>query len=409
MHRLQLIHPGQPVGGITLQPGSPVPTYSLSLPASAPTSGQALGSNGSGLSWVSGGASFSSITSTGASNTIDNLNNALSWSWSGSSSNIAALMLSTNLINKSIPTATTLRLALTGPNIGALQQTTTLDIVNSRTGTGSINYGVKINGSEVLGGSNTSEDQPALMVVNGLTGFGTTMPSAIVHIGSGTNTANAGAPLKLHNGRANVSLDTYTGTNDYKAGEMAYWDTVFVSSVANDMMGTMPSIMYRCLNDSLANNQSVTNYNPTTGVWYDLFRAASGLPTITLPRGTYEFEILFLLNYSGYIGFRFLEGGTPTVEYAWMTLAYDGGTSSGNDAKDVSFNVTSSNDRIEGPNATANDQVFIRGIIRVTSATADLTPQLRPSSSAATDIHRNAYMKISCLGADNVKRRGKWE
>ncbi|MBU3742465.1 MAG: hypothetical protein FGM24_09310 [Candidatus Kapabacteria bacterium] len=409
LHRLQLVHPGVPTAGITLQPPASVPTYTLNLPATAPTGGQILTSNGTnGLSWGSAGASFSGITSSTASNTIDNGNNALTWSWSGSSSNNAVLSLFAPA--PVTPALTGLRLSLTGANATASQTTTTLAVSNTRTGTNSTNYGLWIYGSEVLGPGNTSEDNPALTVVNGLSGFGTTAPTAIVQIGAGTSTANAGAPLKLHNGRANVSLDSYTATNDYKAGEMTYWDTVFVSSVANDMMGTMPSTMFRCANDS------ATNVAHSSTTWYNLFRSGtppnvtSVNPTITLPKGTYEFEILFLITTDWKFGFGFLEGAGSTVEYSWMATGWQGGQSTVGNSNVVTLNVAATNTEIIPTGGSQYTQVFIRGILRVTSTTADLTPQIYINTSSNSDnVYRNNYMKISCLGADNVKRRGKWE
>ena len=411
LHRLQLVHPGAPASGITLQPPALVPTYTLNLPATAPTNGQTLTSNGTnGLSWGTAGAAFSGITSTTASNTIDNGNNALTWSWSGTTTNTGVLGVSTSLVNKAIARATTLQLSLTGANTTASQTTTTLVATNTRTGTGSTNYAIKINGSETLGGGNTSEDQPALYVVNGLTGFGSTAPTAIVQIGAGTSTANAGAPLKLHNGRANVSLDTYTATNDYKAGEMTYWDTVFVSSVANDMIGTMPSTMYRCTNDS------ATSVDHASSTWYNLFRngtpptVTSVNPTVTLRKGTYEFEIMFLMTTDWKFGFGFLEGPGSTVEYSWMATGWQGARSTGATANVVTFNTVATNTEIIPQGGSQFTQVFIRGILRVTSTTADITPQIYINTSSNGDIvYRNNYMKISCLGADNVKRRGKWE
>ncbi|MEY3386660.1 MAG: hypothetical protein RIR53_1471 [Bacteroidota bacterium] len=411
LHQLQLVHPGAPASSIRLQPPASVPTYTLNLPTSAPASGQVLASNGSnGLNWASTGAAFSSITSTTAANTIDNANNPITWSWSGSSSNNAVMSLIASA--PVTPALTGLRLSLTGANAAASQTTTALAVSNTRTGTNSTNIGLWIYGAEALGPGNNSENGPALTVVNGRTGFGSTAPTAIVQIGAGTSTANAGAPLKLHNGRADVSLDTYTAANDYKAGEMTYWDTVFVSSVANDMMGTMPSTMYRITNDSLVSFDAASN------TWYNLFRfgnppnvaATSVNATVTLVKGTYEFEIMFLMTTDYKIGFGFLEGPGSTVEYSWMATGFQGGRSTGATANVVTFNTAATNTEIIPTGGSQFTQVFIRGILRVTSATADITPRIYINTTSAGDgADRNNYMKISCLGADNVKRRGKWE
>ncbi len=399
LHQFRLVHPNTPLSGITITPPGTVPTYSLQLPAAAPTNGQVLLTNGLGsLSWGSPTASFSSITAPVASNTIDNGSNALTWSWSDPSVGHDGFLFIDAPNLRSPQTSTTMRLSLTGANVNANQSTSTVKITNTRTGTGSVNAGMLLVGGSADVMLGPIDKAPTLLVTNGLTGFGTAAPSAIVHLGAGSNTANAGAPLKLFNS-AEVSIGSMV--NDFVAGEVGYWDSVFISTSAADMAGTMPSVMYRCLNDSTT-GQSVSNLS-----WNNLFNTVSANPTVTLINGLYKFEILVALVYDWAFGFRFNVAAGGTVEYSWMSQAW-GDFSTAN--YHVTFNTTNSNINVADESGGSSAHFLIRGVLRVTSQKADVTPQWYSKSSDNTvGIKRNSYLKISRLGGHQRVWRGKWD
>ena len=399
LHQFRLVHTNTPSSGITITPPSAVPTYTLQFPNVAPSNGQVLVTNGLGsLSWGAPSVSFSSITAPVASNTIDNGSNALTWSWSDPSVGHGGFLFIDAPNLRSPQTSTTMRLSLTGANVNANQSTSTVKITNTRTGTGSVNAGLLLYGGSPAGTLGVSDKAPTLLVTNGLTGFGTATPSAIVHLGAGSNTANAGAPLKLFNS-AEVSIGNMV--NDFVAGEVGYWDSVFISTSAADMAGTMPSVMYRCLNDSTT-GQSVDGMS-----WNNLFNTASANPSITLIQGLYKFEILVALVYDWAFGFRFNVGAGGTVEYSWMSQAW-GDFATGN--YHVTFNTTNSNTNLTDASSGTNAHFLIRGVLRVTSQTADVTPQWYSKSSDNTvGIKRNSYMKISRLGGHQRVWRGKWD
>ena len=387
LHGFDLVHPSAPTQAISIRYPSVSTNMPLTPPIVGPANNQALVSNGSGgLNWSSAAPALSSVTAAVATNTIDHGNNPQTWSWSGASSLSQAWWLNGPSTYTSDQTA--VRLSLSGANANATQTTTTLSINNTRTGTGAKNIGLMVEGA-------INDRAATILVTNGLSGFRTSAPTAIIQLGPGTSTANSGAPLKLQ---------PFSLTLDRVAGNINFNGEVFQSSTAADMSGTMPSIMYRCLNDSL------NNWSPTGSSWNNLFNSATALPTVTLEKGVYRVEILVGMTYDWSFGFRFNVAAGGTVEYLWMSAAYGDVSTAGN-AHYVTCNTTNSNLVLSPDTGGGSPQMFIRGILNVTSATADVTPQwFADASNNGTNTWRNNTMKITKLGAiDGTLRVGKWD
>jgi hypothetical protein len=129
---------GSAAGYVQIQPSATTTSYTLTLPAAAPSvSGYVLSSTTSGvLSWVSGASGstpLSSLTSATTTNVIDSTNYSQTWGWSTLGSN-TALTLTTSMTTGTL-------LSLTNTNAGS-NTGTMLSVTDATTGTGYGVYGV---------------------------------------------------------------------------------------------------------------------------------------------------------------------------------------------------------------------------------------------------------------------------
>lgn len=391
LHGFDLVHPAAPASPISFRLPASFNDMSFILPLSAPTSNQVLVSGGANnpMQWSSSAApALSSLTAAVASNTIDNSNFAQTWEWTGT---VWARCWWINGATTYSQNTTAMKLSLTGANANASQTTTTLRLRNSYGGTRPRNIGLWVEGWEGSGWAGA----PTIIVSNGLTGFRTTTPSAIVHLGPGTSTANSGAPLKL---------GVPSGAETRKAGDVCFASTeVAISNVADDMAGVMPSKMFRCLNEE-------SEYIATNLSWNNVFNTTTNLPTFTLDSGLYRFEAIIGMTYDNDYGFGF-NVLTGTVETLWMTV-------SGQAANNINNHKSTCNTALTNTailtNATGTISCFfVRGILKVTTGTADLTPRFYARvSNNSTNSWKNNTVKITKIGVPNLNNNyqvGKWD
>lgn len=202
--------------------GSLTTSYTLTLPNDDGTTGQVLSTNGTGtLSWITAGgsSSLSGLTAATGSNTIDNLNNVQTWTWS-TIAGASAFTYSYTGLTTGIGTL----INGNGLTTGTLNQiVTTNNSVNSTNGLLYVNNsGSSTSGNVFKVSSNGNSTGPGLLVkANGNSGFGTTLPTStlsvseqdviaapasgdtVLHVTGLDAAVNAIIQLDLHNAGAN--------------------------------------------------------------------------------------------------------------------------------------------------------------------------------------------------------------
>jgi hypothetical protein len=172
---------GVNVGSLAGQPSSPA---NGDLVYNTSSSALQAYINGAWVSLGTGGGSttLSSILAATAGNTINNATFAQEWQWNTLAAGTGFKLSSTSTAAAS-NTQTLFSIALSGANATTTQTTYASYITNTHTGTSSTNVAQYLSAS---GGTNNY----ALIANAGLSGFNTTTPTAIVHIGSGSVTAS---------------------------------------------------------------------------------------------------------------------------------------------------------------------------------------------------------------------------
>ncbi len=198
--------------------GAQAANIDYTLPTSAPTLGQVLTSNASGvLSWSTPSTAatslpISGLTAATATNTINNADYAQSWQWNSLAAS-SALTLSSSSTGAQSNSQTLLNIALSGANSTSTQTTYGLQVANTHSGTSSTNVGGYFSAS---GGTNNY----GLIVASGNAGFGTITPGSTVDVKgtlrlSGSNSGYVGFAPASSAGSTTYTLPTADGSNGY--------------------------------------------------------------------------------------------------------------------------------------------------------------------------------------------------
>lgn len=170
---------------------------------------------------------ISGLTAAIAGNSIDNLNNQQTWAWNTLGDTIG-LDIRANTIHAGNG-QTLLQLGLSGANTNNNVATYGMQIDNLHTGTGSINYGLRV---AAAGGATNY----GLVVSAGNSGFGTIMPDSILHV---VGNAKIIAPT-------NIFLQTILSVGDHSRSSIEFTVGGLNLTATNDT-NSSGTILFNCL------------------------------------------------------------------------------------------------------------------------------------------------------------------
>lgn len=240
-----------------------------------------------------------------------------------------------------------------------------------------------INGASVLGSGD-------LTVSGSFTG-GTLTSQLILAAG----TASAGtAPLELQTGTLNTTAEI---------GAVEFDGTAFYSSMAASTRGVMPS-------EQIVVLTGTNTLTSQTGV-QPIFDGGGG-PTngaITLPVGTYQYEMSFALTTmsatSGSFGFGL--GGTATKTFSYHSTSSKAGTALTTGQATLQTFGSAANTALQTASTGTVGTALIKGIMRVT-VTGTVIPQVSLTVASAAVVQTNSYFKVSPIGSATVVSVGNW-
>ena len=186
------------------------------------------------------------------------------------------------------------------------------------------------------------------------------------------------------------------------AGTIAYDGNVLYSAVQALTRGAIPSEQIVVL----TGNNTLTSQTAAQAIF-----DGGGGPTngaVTLPVGTYQYELSYAVTGLGNGSFGFNLSGTATDTFTFHALATKVGTLLATPMAVFSTYGTAPNTvLVAASNSTTVGTLLVKGIIRVTVA-GTIIPQISLTTGAAAVIQAGAYFKVSAVGNATVATVGNW-
>lgn len=218
--------------------------------------------------------------------------------------------------------------------------------------------------------------------------------NSVVTAATITSLANMTTPL--------VTMTANTLAATAVAGTIAYDGNVIYSAVQALTRGAIPSEQIVVLTGT----NTLTSQTAAQAIFDGGGGPANG--AVTLPVGTYQYELSYAVTGLGNGSFGFVLGGTATDTFTFHALATKVGTALATPMAVFSTYGTAANTvLVAASNGTTVGTLLVKGTIRVTVA-GTIIPQISLTTATAAVIQAGAYFKVSAVGTATVATVGNW-
>lgn len=262
------------------------------------------------------------------------------------------------------------------------------------TGTNRLIKQVAVNGNAVTGAQVLVNINNSVVTTANITGGNFITDGTISATGTITSLANVTTPL--------ITMTSAALAATAVAGTIAYDGNVMYSAVRALTRGAIPSEQIVVL----TGNNTLTSQTAAQAIFDGGGGPVNG--AVTLPVGTYQYELSYAVTGLGNGSFGFDLGGNATKTFTFHALATKAGTLLATPMAVFSTYDTAPNTvLVATSNGTTVGTLLVKGIIRVTVA-GTIIPQISLTTAIAAVIQAGAYFKVSAVGNATVATVGNW-